>query len=209
MKGKVLILSLICSFVLFGCDSKKSNDNAEVNVSKQTTERSVKHKSVSLPLTIFENSNYNQNLGRSDLYKKNLLSFELKDFSEESEVEFLNFYANSITRGMTDLKENYKILYLYLDRDIESVKKNMPLESYNLNKGSDLVIGADNLSNVDESILKQFEFITNSYRVGSTLDETGKLLIAIPKKYANDKNLQLKLSKDINDKQEIVYIDIN
>lgn len=207
MKGKkFLFYSLLFSFLLVGCS--QNNSKVDVRVSETKKERSVKHESISLPLTYFKDSKYNNELGRNDIFQKNLLSVDLKGFDDDLETQFLTFYDSSVTRNIDGLKDNYKLLVLNVEKKLESKKGDTPLESFNLNKNSDLVIGDDNLSNKDNFIAKQIEFICNKTRVKQSLDKEGKMYIAIPKIYANDSNLQFKIMTNIDGEEKFSYINI-
>ena len=212
MKGyKIIGLMLFSSIILFGCQSKNVNilNEGEVNVPKEETKKSIKNDSVSLPVTIFEDNHYNKNLGREDSFKKIIVSSNISKINDELKTEFTNLYDTSVARDINNLEEEYKVITLNLEKVYVSENEDTPLESFNLVKGSDLVIGADSLSQKNDFVMKQFEYLSNSYRIGNTLDENGQLLIAVPKEFANEKKLQLKIARNIDDKQDFVYIDVN
>ena len=96
-----------------------------------------------------------------------------------------------------------------MKQETQEEARSRPYEALMLNEGSGLVIGDNELANQNEFIMYQQEFLTTDYKVGDTLDETGKILMAIPNSYANDPNLQIRIKQELDGEKKYIYVDMN
>ncbi|MBG9580679.1 hypothetical protein ABE42_16100, partial [Bacillus thuringiensis] len=65
------------------------------------------------------------------------------------------------------------------------------------------------LASENEFLEYKQTYITADHSAKSTFEQSGKILLAIPNKYAKNKRLQLKIVQKINKTNKLVYIDLN
>ncbi|MGN4725304.1 hypothetical protein ACTFRJ_28305 [Bacillus cereus group sp. MYBK15-2] len=205
LKKKALFLMLSVS-MLSACSGQ--NDSV-VKEHQQTPIKSVKkNDSVNLPVNIFENNNYNIE-GQKVTFTRSITNIEIKDFDQTSELDFRDRHNDYITKKNLNLKNDFKLLIINMKHEINETARSNPHEGYLLNKGSGLVIGENELASENEFLEYQQKYITTDWRAKSTSEQQGKVLLAIPNKYAENKNLQLKVVQKLNNTNKLVYIDLN
>jgi len=202
---KALFLMLSVS-MLSACSGQNEN---VVKEQQQTPIKSVKkNESVHLPVNIFENNNYKIE-GQKVTFTRSITNVEMKDFDQSSELDFRDRYNDYVSKKNLNLKNDFKLLIINMKHEINEKARRDPNEGYLLNTGSGLVIGDNELSSENEFLEYQQKYITADYRAKSTFEPKGKVLLAIPNKYAKNKSLQLKIVQKINNTNKLVYIDLN
>ncbi|MFE6139493.1 hypothetical protein [Bacillus sp. NPDC057893] len=192
--------------MLSACSGQNEN---VVKEQQQTPIKSVKkNESVHLPVNIFENNNYNIE-GKKVTFTRSITNVEIKDFDQSSELDFRDRYNDYVVKKNLNLKNDFKLLIINMKHEINEKARSNPYEGYLLNEGSGLVIGENELASENEFLTYQQTYITADHRAESTFEQSGKILLAIPNKYAKNKNLQLKIVQKINKTNKLVYIDLN
>ncbi|MGH0943889.1 hypothetical protein ACQVTS_21945 [Bacillus mycoides] len=161
-----------------------------------------------MPVNIFENNNYKIE-GQKVTFTRSITNIEMKDFDQTSELDFRDRYSDYISKKKINLKNDFKLLIINMKHEINEKARSNPYEGYLLNVGSGLVIGDDELASGNEFLEYQQTYITADHRAELTFEQSGKILLAIPNKYANNKSLQLKIVQKINKTNKLVYIDLN
>ncbi|WP_176519820.1 hypothetical protein [Bacillus pseudomycoides] len=197
---------MLSASMLSACNSQ--NDNV-VKEHQQTPIKSVKkNESVHLPVNIFENNNYKIE-GQKVTFTRSITNVEMKDFDQSSELDFRDRYNDYVSKKNLNLKNDFKLLIINMKHEINEKARSNPYEGYSLNEGSGLVIGENELANENEFLEYQQTYITADHRAKSTFEQSGKILLAIPNKYAKNKSLQLKVVQKINKTNKLVYVDLN
>ncbi|MHB0803071.1 hypothetical protein PVK73_27070 [Bacillus thuringiensis] len=192
--------------MLSACSGQSDN---VVKEHQQTPIKSVKkNESVHLPINIFENNNYKIE-GQKVTFTRSITNVEMKDFDQSSELDFRDRYNDYVSKKSLNLKNGFKLLIIHMKHEINEKARRDPNEGYLLNTGSGLVIGDNELASENEFLEYQQKYITADYRAKSTFEQKGKVLLAIPNKYAKNKSLQLKIVQKINNTNKLVYIDLN
>ncbi|WP_180233371.1 hypothetical protein [Bacillus thuringiensis] len=192
--------------MLSACSGQKEN---VVKEQQQTTIKSVKkNESVHVPVNIFENNNYKIE-GQKVTFTRSITNVEMKDFDQSSELDFRDRYNDYVSKKNLNLKNDFKLLIIHMKHEINEKARSNPYEGYLLNVGSGLVIGDNELASENEFLEYQQTYITADHRAKSTFEQSGKILLAIPNKYANNKSLQLKIVQKINKTNKLVYVDLN
>ncbi|WP_257146983.1 hypothetical protein [Bacillus toyonensis] len=180
-----------------------------VKKQQQTSIKSVKkNESVHLPVNIFENNNYKIE-GQKVTFTRSITNVEMKDFDQSSELDFRDRYNDYVSKKNLNLKNDFKLLIINMKHEINEKARSNPYEGYLLNEGSGLVIGENELASENEFLEYQQTYITADHRAKSTFEQSGKILLAIPNKYAKNKSLQLKIVQKINKTNKLVYVDLN
>ncbi|MBG9529137.1 hypothetical protein ABE51_29285 [Bacillus thuringiensis] len=207
MKITKRALFILVSVSLLGaCIEPKDN---RVTEHQQTTIKSVKkNESVHVPVNIFENNNYKIE-GQKVTFTRSITNVEMKDFDQSSELDFRDRYNDYVSKKNFNLKNDFKLLIIHMKHEINEKARSNPYEGYLLNVGSGLVIGDNELASENEFLEYQQTYITADHRAKSTFEQSGKILLAIPNKYAKNKSLQLKIVRKINKTNKLVYIDLN
>nr|WP_206705008.1 hypothetical protein [Bacillus thuringiensis] len=207
MKITKRALFIIVSVSLLGaCSEPKDN---RVTEHQQTTIKSVKkNESVHVPLNIFENNNYKIE-GQKVTFTRSITNVEMKDFDQSSELDFRDRYNDYVSKKNLNLKNDFKLLIIHMKHEINEKARSNPYEGYLLNVGSGLVIGDNELASENEFLEYKQTYITADHSAKSTFEQSGKILLAIPNKYAKNKRLQLKIVQKINKTNKLVYIDLN
>ncbi|QWG92893.1 hypothetical protein EXW40_27710 (plasmid) [Bacillus mycoides] len=161
-----------------------------------------------MPINIFENNNYKIE-GQKVTFTRSITNVEIKDFDQSSELDFRDRYNDYVSKKKLNLKNDFKLLIINMKHEINEKARRDPNEGYLLNTGSGLVIGENELAGENEFLEYQQTYITADHRAKSTFEQTGKVLLAIPNKYAKNKSLQLKIVQKINNTNKLVYIDLN
>lgn len=202
---KRFLVLLLSASVLVGCNqgesSETSNPDSDIQISKK------KHEAVKLPVDIFVDSDYtiqDQQVG----FTRSITGVEVKNFDESSEIEFLERYGNAVSSQGFNLQKDFKLLVITMEHEIQGEARRSPLEGYVLNVGSGLVIGDEPLVNKNEFLRYQEAHMVKEYKVGTTFEEKGNILLAVPNEFANDKNLQLKINQKLDNENKYVYIDL-
>ncbi|WP_176546807.1 hypothetical protein [Bacillus pseudomycoides] len=197
---------MLSASMLSACNSQ--NDNV-VKEHQQTPIKSVKkNESVHLPVNIFENNNYKIE-GQKVTFTRSITNVEMKDFDQSSELDFRDRYNDYVSKKNLNLKNDFKLLIINMKHEINEKARSNPYEGYLLNEGSGLVIGENELASENEFLEYQQTYITADHRAKSTFEQSGKILLAIPNKYAKNKSLQLKIVRKINKTNKLVYVDLN
>ncbi|WP_176543227.1 hypothetical protein [Bacillus pseudomycoides] len=197
---------MLSASMLSACNSQ--NDNV-VKEHQQTPIKSVKkNESVHLPVNIFENNNYKIE-GQKVTFTRSITNVEMKDFDQSSELDFRDRYNDYVSKKNLNLKNDFKLLIINMKHEINEKARSNPYEGYSLNEGSGLVIGENELASENEFLEYQQTYITADHRAKSTFEQSGKILLAIPNKYAKNKSLQLKVVQKINKTNKLVYVDLN
>ncbi|WP_410985492.1 hypothetical protein [Bacillus cereus] len=192
--------------MLSACSGQNEN---VVKEQQQTPIKSVKkNESVNLPVNIFENNNYKIE-GQKVTFTRSITNIEMKDFDQSSELDFRDRYNDYVSKKILNLKNDFKLLIINMKHEINEKARSNPYEGYLLNVGSGLVIGDNELASENEFLEYQQTYITADHRAKSTFEQKGKVLLAIPNKYAKNKSLQLKIVQKINNTNKLVYIDLN
>lgn len=208
---KLIVLALFISVsVLSACaKQEKSPINGNGNTVQTQEKKEVKkHESEKLPVTVYSDSDYKIE-GQQVGFKRIITKVEMKDFDESSEVEFYDRYDKAVRNKGFDLKQDYKLLEIYMKHETEEEARSRPLEAFMLNDGSGLVVGDNELASQYEFLMYQQEFLATDFKVGTTFDETGDIMMAIPKEYAEDSNLQLRIKQQIDEEKKYIYINLN
>lgn len=185
------------------------NDNVVKENQQTPIKKSVKkNESVNLPVNIFKDSNYKIE-GQKVTFTRNITNIEMKDFDQSSELDFWDRYDDYEKRKNLHLKDDFKLLIINMKHEINEKARRSPYDGFLLNKGSGLVIGDNELASENEFLDYQQTRIANDYLVKKTFEEKGNILLAIPNKYAKDKNLQLKIVQKLDGENKLVYIDLN
>ncbi|MGN4511794.1 hypothetical protein [Bacillus cereus] len=192
--------------MLSACSGQNEN---VVKEQQQTSIKSVKkNESVHLPVNIFENNNYKIE-GQKVTFTRSITNVEMKDFDQSSELDFRDRYNDYVSKKNLNLKNDFKLLIINMKHEINEKARSNPYEGYLLNEGSGLVIGENELASENEFLEYQQTYITADHRAKSTFEQSGKILLAIPNKYAKNKSLQLKIVQKINKTNKLVYVDLN
>lgn len=192
--------------VLSACnqgDKTSTNQYSEIRTPEEKVVK--KHEAVNLPVDVFKNSDHKE---KGQTFIRSITNVELKDFDETSELEFLDRYDNAVRIQNFDYPKDYKLLVITMKHEMQGDNPNL-YESFVFNAGTGLVIGDDNLAKENEFLKYQQEYVTNMFRVSSTSDESGNILLAVPNEYANEKNLQLKIVQKLDNESKYIYIDLN
>ncbi|MBG9614129.1 hypothetical protein ABE15_13290 [Bacillus cereus] len=207
MKITKRALFILVSVSLLGACSELNNDR--VTEHQQTSIKSVKkNESVHVPVNIFENNNYKIE-GQKVTFTRSITNVEMKDFDQSSELDFRDRYNDYVSKKNLNLKKDFKLLIIHMKNEINEKARSNPYEGYLLNVGSGLVLGDNELASENEFLEYQQTYITADHRAKSTFEQSGKILLAIPNKYAKNKSLQLKIVQKINKTNKLVYIDLN
>ncbi|AHA75409.1 MULTISPECIES: hypothetical protein [Bacillus] len=161
-----------------------------------------------MPLNIFENNNYKIE-GQKVTFTRSITNVEMKDFDQSSELDFRDRYNDYVSKKNLNLKNDFKLLIIHMKHEINEKARSNPYEGYLLNVGSGLVIGDNELASENEFLEYKQTYITADHSAKSTFEQSGKILLAIPNKYAKNKRLQLKIVQKINKTNKLVYIDLN
>lgn len=203
-KGSLVLLLSVS--VLFGCTEEEGsiipNSDSEERIQIK------KHETVNLPVEVFIDSNY-QIEGKQVGFIRSITDIEIKDFDDPLEIEFLERYGNAVRKQGFNLQRDYKLLVINMKHEVQQAAGRSPVEGYVLNVGSGLVIGDESLINKNEFLRYQEEHMLREFKVGTTLKETGNILLAIPNEFANDENLQLKINQKLDNENKYIYIDLN
>ncbi|MDA2610024.1 hypothetical protein PDQ29_27930 [Bacillus cereus] len=192
--------------MLSACSGQNEN---VVKEQQQTSIKSVKkNEAVHLPVNIFENNNYKIE-GQKVTFTRSITNVEMKDFDQSSELDFRDRYNDYVSKKNLNLKNDFKLLIINMKHEINEKARSNPYEGYLLNEGSGLVIGENELASENEFLEYQQTYITADHRAKSTFEQSGKILLAIPNKYAKNKSLQLKIVQKINKTNKLVYVDLN
>lgn len=192
--------------MLSACSGQNEN---VVKEQQQTSIKSVKkNEAVHLPVNIFENNNYKIE-GQKVTFTRSITNVEMKDFDQSSELDFRDRYNDYVNKKNLNLKNDFKLLIINMKHEINEKARSNPYEGYLLNEGSGLVIGENELASENEFLEYQQTYITADHRAKSTFEQSGKILLAIPNKYAKNKSLQLKIVQKINKTNKLVYVDLN
>ncbi|HHK5548771.1 TPA: hypothetical protein ACQUHN_005321 [Bacillus thuringiensis] len=184
------------------------NDNV-VKEQQQTPIKSIKkNESVNLPVNIFKDSKYEIEMQKVG-FTRSITNVEMKDFDQSSELDLRDRYNEYVSNKNLNLKKDFKLLIINMKHEIHEKARSKSHEGYLLNKGSGLVIGDNEIASQNEFLAYQQKYITTDWRAKMTSEQTGKLLLAIPNKYAKNKSLQLKLVQKIDGENKLVYIDLN
>lgn len=209
MTKKLAIIVLSVS-VLSACGQE---ENGPVNSNDGTaktheTKEVKKHESEKLPVAIYMDSDYKIE-GQQVGFQRIITSVEMKEFNESTEIEFYDRYDKEVRNQGFDLQNDFKVLEIKMKQETKEEARSRPLEAFMLNDGSGLVIGDNELGSQDDFLMYQQAFLTTDYKVGKKLDETGDILMAIPKEYADNPNLQLRIKQQLDDEKKYIYIDLN
>ncbi|MBG9585478.1 hypothetical protein ABE42_41355 [Bacillus thuringiensis] len=203
---KKALFILVSVSLLGACSELKDN---RVTKHQETPIKSVKkNESVHLPVNIFENNNYKIE-GQKVTFTRSITNVEIKDFDQSSELDFRDRYNDYVSKKNLNLKNDFKLLIINMKHEINEKARSNPYEGYLLNEGSGLVIGENELASENEFLEYQQTYITADHRAKSTFEQSGKILLAIPNKYAKNKSLQLKIVQKINKTNKLVYVDLN
>ncbi|OUB70689.1 hypothetical protein BK744_21205 [Bacillus thuringiensis serovar zhaodongensis] len=207
MKITKRALFILVSVSLLGACSELNDDR--VTEHQQTSIKSVKkNESVHVPVNIFENNNYKIE-GQKVTFTRSITNVEMKDFDQSSELDFRDRYNDYVSKKNLNLKKDFKLLIIHMKHEINEKARSNPYEGYLLNVGSGLVIGENELASENEFLEYQQTYITADHRAKSTFEQSGKILLAIPNKYAKNKSLQLKIVQKIYKTNKLVYVDLN
>lgn len=216
MKSRKVIIATFVSVAFLSTSYVVLRNNSPNDSSEEVKVSHVKrkkHAATSLPVTIYVDSGYNKLVGKNDKFSRIITSLKLKDFSDNESIRFKEIYGSVIERDYPNFREEYKLLVLSMTHKIETEATDSPtdspFEAYKLNVGSALVIGDDELGKYDDLVSYQQEFLTTDYRVKRSLEPNGEILLAVPKSYAENKDLQLRISEKIDDKSNYVYLNLN
>lgn len=195
--------------VLAACNQgEKVAVNKNEEVQKPIKEEIQKHEAATLPVTIFSDSSYKIE-GETVAFDRSIQSIEMKDFDEPSELEFYDRYGKTVRNQGFNLQQDYKLLKILLKQETKEEARSKPLEAFMLNEGSGLVIGDTELASQNEFLLYQQEFLSTDFKVGKTLEGKGEILMAIPREFADDPNLQFRVIQNIDSMKKNIYIDLN
>ncbi|EJR95869.1 hypothetical protein EXW34_30340 (plasmid) [Bacillus mycoides] len=203
---KILLASGL-AFSMSAC-SDQSDHVSKEQQQTQVKKAVKKNESVNLPVNIFKDSNYNIE-GQKVIFTRNITNIEMKEFDQTSELDFWDRYTTYTKRENIKLKNDFKLLIINMTHETSEKARSHPYEGFLLNKGSGLVIGDEELASENEFLKYQQEHISFRYGVKASLEEKGSILLAIPKKYAKDKNLQLKMVQKLDGQNKLVYVDMN
>lgn len=209
MTKKLAIIVLSVS-VLSACGQE---ENRPVNSNDGTaktheTKEVKKHESEKLPVAIYMDSDYKIE-GQQVGFKRTITKVEMKNFTESSEVEFYDRYDKTVRNQGLDLQNDYKLLEINIKHETEKEARSRPYEAYMLNDGSGLVVGDNELASQNDFLMYQQDFLARDFKVGKTFEGTGNIMMAIPKEYAVDPNLQLRIEQQIDKTKKYIYIDLN
>ncbi|MCU5489306.1 MULTISPECIES: hypothetical protein [Bacillus cereus group] len=192
--------------MLSACSGQNEN---VVKEQQQTPIKSIKkNESVNLPVNIFKDSKYEIEMQKVG-FTRSITNVEMKDFDQSSELDLRDRYNEYVSNKNLNLKKDFKLLIINMKHEIHEKARSKSHEGYLLNKGSGLVIGDNEIASQNEFLAYQQKYITTDWRAKMTSEQTGKLLLAIPNKYAKNKSLQLKLVQKIDGENKLVYIDLN
>lgn len=202
-----LTLSL---FVLTACSQTENKIpvNSENNIQSSEEKVVKKQEAVDLPVAIYMDSEYDKMSGRENTFIRSITSAEIKDFNEATEIEFLERYGSAVRNQSLDLQNDYKLLVITLSHEIKGREQEAYREAFMLNAGSGLVIGDDELAKTNEFLSYQQEFVVTDYKVGKTTDEEGDIFLAIPKEFADNENLQLKILQKLDEEKKYIYVNV-
>lgn len=207
---KKLALIALSVSVLSACAQENSpvNQNGSENTVQTPEKKEVKkHESEKLPVTIFSDTDYKIE-GQQVGFKRIITKVEMKDFDESSEIEFYDRYGKSVRNEGLNLQEDFKLLMIHMKHETGEARRE-PLEAFMLNEGSGLVVGDNELSIQNEFLMYQQDYLSTEFKVGTTFDLTGDIMMAIPKENAEDPNLQLRILQQIDEEKKYIYIDLN
>lgn len=182
----------------------KNGDTIQVHEKKEVK----KHESEKLPVTIFSDSKYKIE-GQQVGFKRTITKVKMKDFNESSEVEFYDRYGKTVRNQGLDLQNDYKLLEIDIKHETEKEARSRPYEAYMLNDGSGLVVGDNELASQNDFLMYQQDFLARGFKVGKTFEGRGNIMMAIPKEYAEDPDLQFRIEQQIDKTKKYIYIDLN
>lgn len=201
MKLSKIAIAILSVSLITAC----SNDSPNVDVKGDTEDTTTvkKHKSVELPVTIYKQENYFS--GEDVTFTRTVESVEVDNFTESTAIDFTDRYDNQIKRMDLDLINDFKRVKISMSHNVVGETTKTPLEAFILDENSEIIFNNEPIA--DEVVAKQLKFSTLDYRMGSTHDKEGEILLAIPKKYFKG-NLQLKTISRNKEGNEVIYIDL-
>lgn len=208
MNKKVLGITL-STFILVACNNTESPTNNVSTETEKTVKQEVKkHEAVKLPVTVFTNNDYASSTGNNVIFERTIESVTISDFKDETEeIVFFDKYDVSIESRQIDLINNYKKVTINMSHSIENEGNHFFWsEPYVLSKNTNFVVGdADLVTN--EFVNQQLRTASIDYKMGSTDELTGSVILAIPNEFVSD-SLQIKTVKEQDDNLEVIYIDL-
>lgn len=210
--AKKLMFITLSASVISACGQEKSPINVNGSTienpeKKQVKEQVKKHESEKLPVTIYSDSDYDIE-GDIVGFKRIITNVEMIDFDNTSEIEFYERYGNSVRNEGLNLQQDFKLLKLYMKHETGEARRE-PLEAFMLNEGSGLVVGDNELAIQNEFLMYQQDVLSTEFKVGTTFDLTGDIMMAIPKENAENPNLQLRILQQTDDEKKYIYVDLN
>lgn len=208
LSKKILVL-IAATSVLSACNQNENQlpVNGEKEIQAPAKNVVKKHETVSLPVNVFVNKNYKIE-GQQVTYSRSITDVTIQGFDEETEIEYLDLYGQSVRSQGFDLQNDYKLLVITMKQETQEEARSKPYEELMLSEGSGLVIGDSELANQNEFIMYQQEFLTTDYKLSKTFDEKGEILMAIPNEYADDPNLQFRIKQVLDDEKKYIYVDM-
>lgn len=206
MKFKTITTILLTSVFLFACDDETTNNSETENDSNNSAIEIVKNPSVSLPVDIFVNSDYDKFAGEKIVFTRSISSVSLTDFAEDEELSFKKKYGNTFDNYNLDLTNKYKKLKIQMSHDFNANKDYEKRESFIFDKNTIFVAGDYELT-ANEVVNKQLQFLSTDYKVGGTYETSSEIEIAIPNEFISE-HLQLKTTQQLDDEYNTIFIDL-
>lgn len=207
MKSKTVAICLLSTSILIACGNNEEPTNTSVETEQNETQEVVKNESVKLPVTIFENSDYDKNKVDQINFKRIIESAEITDFTEnDDELAFKNRYGNVFESYNLDLIKNYRKLTIKLSHNFEGTENYEKTETFILDKNTNFVAGDYDLI-ANDIVNAQLDFLSTDFRLDSTYDLTNEIVIAVPNEFISE-HLQLKTVQDSDGVMKTIYIDL-
>lgn len=206
MKFKTITTILLTSVFLFACDDETTSNNITENDSDSSAVEIEKNPSVSLPVDIFVNSDYDKFAGEKIIFTRSITSVSITDFAEDEEISFKKKYGNTFSDYNLDLVNNYKKLKIKMSHDFNASKDYEKRESFMFDKNTTFVAGDYELI-ANEVVNKQLQFLSTDYKVGGSYETSSEIEIAIPNEFISD-HLQLKTTQQLDDEYKTIFIDL-
>jgi len=200
-----IFLSL--GLLLVGCNdtNTKNETNTTTHEKQEITKDQVVKQSVDLPVDIFFKEQYFP--GEDVSFTRSIKSVQVEDFKDaDEEQSFFDRYSTNFRPMIKDNLHDYKKVTIDMFQKFDKEWHKDFYEAFILDKTSAIFVGEEVTDN--PVLNEQFKTITTDYKAGKTGEETGEIILAIPKDLMKNK-VQLKTVKRIDDEPETIYVDLN
>ncbi|MDO7285902.1 hypothetical protein Q5W88_21600 [Shouchella clausii] len=199
MKFSTLAIAFLSISLVSAC----TNDGQEME-STDVDARVSTNESVKLPVAIYKKDNYYA--GEDVSFIRTIEEVEVSDFDESTAIDFTDRYDSQIKNLDLDLINDYKRVLISMSHATEGETTKKPLEAFILDETSEILLNNEPV--LDDEVVHQVKLSTLDYRMGSTHDDNGDIVFAIPKERFQG-HLQLKTIARDNESTEVIYITLD